>query len=114
MHIDDYHFGSIIIDGETYVSDVLIFSDHIRSEWWRRQGHELHIDDLKCVMQAKPKILIVGTGYYGRLRILPATQQHITKAKIELITEKTTKACQLYNDYDKSKKEVVAALHLTC
>ena len=114
MHIDDYQFGSIVINGQTYTTDVIIFPDRVRSEWWRQEGHKLLIQDLKCIFQAKPKLLIVGTGYYGKVEIPSKTRKHLLEREIDLLAKDTPTACNLYNAHNTSKQPVVAALHLTC
>ena len=45
--IDSYSFGEIVINGKRYTSDVIIFSDSVDDNWWRKSGHLLHKDDLK-------------------------------------------------------------------
>lgn len=114
MRIDAYQFGSIIINGQTYTTDVIVFPDRVRSEWWRQEGHKLLIQDLKCVLQAKPKLLIVGTGYYGKVQIPSTTRDHLSERKIDLIAKDTPTACRLYNTHRTSKQQVIAALHLSC
>ncbi len=56
---------------------------------------------------------MVGTGYSGLLRVLPETKDYLKSKGIELIAERTSKACETYNRLSKSRR-VVAALHLTC
>lgn len=114
MHIDSYEFGKIIINGETYTTDVIILPDRVRDQWWRQQGHSLAIDDLKCIVDAKPTILIVGTGYMDGLRIPRVTHKYLANSNIEVIKKKTQEAVQLYNSLAKTEKNVVAALHLSC
>jgi len=111
--IDSYHFGRIIIDEKEYTSDVIIFPERVKAGWWRLEGHALHIEDVEDVIGEKPEVLIIGTGYAGMMRVLTATRQRLESEGIELIIEKTQRACETYNKLSKSKK-VVAALHLTC
>ena len=44
--IDSYHFGQIMINGENYSSDVIIFPDRVQGEWRRKKGHELGLEDI--------------------------------------------------------------------
>ena len=37
--IESYGFGRMKIDGVTYTSDLIIFADHVKSDWWRIEGH---------------------------------------------------------------------------
>lgn len=111
--IDSYSFGNITINGKSFISDVIIFPDHVKSNWWRREGHQLCVEDIKEVIEERPKILVVGTGRSGAMRILPETRNHLKSNDIELIEEKTDKACKIFNQISSSGK-VIAALHLTC
>jgi hypothetical protein len=114
MLIDEYEFGKIVINGETYHTDVLVFPDRVRDQWWRRKGHELAIEDIKCVLAVLPEVFIVGTGYTGALRIPEETRRQLNKRQIHLIAEKTPTACSLFNSMVKDGRNVVSALHLTC
>ena len=111
--INSYDFGRIIVDGKAYTNDVIIFPDKVKDNWWRKEGHALHIEDIETVVEEKPEVLIVGTGKYGILKVLPETKEYIESKRIELIVEPTDKACEMYNKISKNKK-AVAALHLTC
>ncbi|MCX5800898.1 MAG: Mth938-like domain-containing protein [Candidatus Eisenbacteria bacterium] len=111
--IDSYEFGEIIVDGKSYVSDVIIYPDRIDDKWWRKDGHKLSIEDVKDIMNAKPEMLIVGTGYSGFLEITSRTKRFLETNGVELLAANTKKACQKYNEISKTKR-VVAAFHLTC
>lgn len=113
MVIEAYNFGSITIDGKTFTSDVIVFSDRIDSHWWRKRGHELRIEDLEDVIQEKPDVLVVGMGNSGRMKVLPKTEAQLKSKGIQLIAKPTEDACRIYNKLLKGKK-VIAALHLTC
>ena len=68
--IDSYDFGRIVVDGKAYTSDVIIFPDKVKDNWWRKEGHALYIEDIESVVKEKPEVLIVGTGNYGLLEVL--------------------------------------------
>ena len=111
--IDSYDFGRIVIKGKRYNSDLIVFPDKVRDGWWRKEGHRLHVEDLKDILEAKPEVLVVGTGYSGIMTVPPETRKRIESEGIELITQRTTEACKTFNSLVKSRK-VVAALHITC
>jgi hypothetical protein len=111
--IDSYDFGRIVINGKRYNSDLIVFPDKVRDGWWRKEGHRLHIEDLKDALEAKPEVLVVGTGYSGMMTIPPETRKYVESKGIELIAQRTAEACKTFNRLVKSRK-VVAALHLTC
>ncbi len=111
--IDSYEFGEIIIDGKRYTSDVIIYPDRVKDEWWRKEGHQLSVDDLEDVLDHKPEVIVLGTGNPGMVRILPETEKLIKSKGIMLIAQPTKEACQTYNRICSSRK-AVALLHLTC
>lgn len=113
MKITDYSFGRIVIEGTAYTSDVIIFPDRVYSSWWRKEGHLLQVPDLTEIIAAEVHVLVVGTGYYGAMRIPGETIDYIKSKKIELHSDKTAGAVKLFNEIS-AKKSAVAALHLTC
>lgn len=111
--IDSYQFGSIVVSGKRYTSDVIIFPDRVRDDWQRKTGHQLCLEDIAEVIAENPEVLVVGTGASGIMRVLPEVYGGVDARNIRLIVEATGKACQTYNELCHSQK-VVAALHLTC
>jgi hypothetical protein len=113
MKIEHYSFGTITIDGKSYTSDVIIYPEKIDSSWWRKQGHSLHIVDLKDVIPAGPEILIVGTGHSGAMVVPEETLSYFKSKGIDVHIARTDKAVELFNKFQKNKK-TIAVLHLTC
>ena len=113
MHIDGYVFGRIIIDGKTYTTDVIIYTDRVDSSWWRKEGHYLNKEDLPGIVKAKPDILVIGTGNMGVMQVPESTIKYFEKQGIEVHVEKTGKAVEMFNSMPAGKK-VIGALHLTC
>lgn len=112
--IESYDFGRIMLDGKRYSSDVIIFPDRVRDGWWRKEGHRLHIEDLKEVVEAKPDVLVVGTGYSGLMKVPTEVKQRLEEKGIEVIVQPTRKACETFNQLIQSGRKAVAAFHLTC
>lgn len=113
MKITNYKFGKIGIDGNKYTNDLIIFPNNIKTNWWRDKGHKLQPQDLEEVFEYKPKKLIVGKGYYGFMSISEEVKEKAKEMNIELIGEKSKKACKLFNE-TKNKDNLVFAIHLTC
>jgi len=113
MRITHYSFGRITIDGITYTSDAIIFPGMVDSSWWRKEGHYLQVVDLTDIVDARPSVLIIGTGYHGAMKVPKETIEFIKARGIEVFVERTTRAVELYNE--KSQRVfTIAALHLTC
>jgi hypothetical protein len=109
--IESYDFGRIVIDGRAYTSDVIIFPDRVMDDWWRKEGHALDIEDLKEVIEFRPEILVIGTGYSGIMKVKDKTHEFLESRGIEVIIEKTRKACDVLNSLGAN---AVGAFHLTC
>lgn len=114
MRITSYNFGRIIVDGDPYTNDLLILPDGVRPNWWREEGHELRPSDLEEVLMARPEVLIVGTGYYGRMQVTKEAEEYLRNAGIALEAMETQKACERFNKLAEEGRKVAAALHLTC
>jgi hypothetical protein len=111
--IEMYEFGKIVINGNEYHKDLIVYPDTIESGWWRQQGHSLSVEDIKRVFASHPDVIVIGTGYHGVMDVPSQCRDAITSQGIDLIVEKTTDACHTYNRLAKTHK-VVGAFHLTC
>jgi hypothetical protein len=114
MKIEKYSFGSITIAGKEYTKDVIIFPNKVFSPWWREKGHSLSLKDLKEAIDAKPSLLIIGTGAYGVMHIPDETLKKLKEKNIDTVFVKTGEAVKLYNEKVRDNKNVIACLHLTC
>ena len=113
MHIDNYEFGQIVIDGRTYRQDLLIWPGHIKTDWWRTDSHLLQIADVFEALAAHPQVLVVGAGQPGRMQVDPALAAHLQEQDIELVVKPTREACLVINQLP-GQRRWAAALHLTC
>ena len=113
VKIDFYEFGRAVVEGREYTRDLIIHPDRVDDSWWRREGHQLHVEDLKQAVEGSPEVLVVGTGYYGFMKISRETEDFLEKKGVKLIAQKTGEAVRIYNELA-PRARVVAALHLTC
>ncbi len=110
-------FGEIEIDGQSYDFDVIIDKDKIRkrkkklSKTYRDQyGHTpLSVDE---EIPWGGKRLIVGTGAYGQLPIMPELLDEAEQRDIEVVAVPTKEACKLISE--KTNEKIRAILHVTC
>ena len=110
MKIENYQFGKIKINDKTYTNDLIVFKDKIKDNWWRKEGHLLQVKDLDSVFEKSPKLLIIGTGASGRMKVSDEVKEKLKQKEIEFKILKTKKACKVFNKTNHS----AAALHLTC
>ncbi len=111
--IEEYRFGHLVVDGETYDGDVIILPEKVLGGWWRQKSHSLCADDLKAVFQSMPDVLVVGQGTSSKMKVPAETGDLLREAGIELVAQPTDEACQTYNAL-RQKRRTAAALHLTC
>jgi hypothetical protein len=111
--IESYRFGEIVIDGRRYSNDVIVYPDRVDSQWWREEGHSLSPTDVSEVLQMPPEVLVIGQGSPGRMDVPAETRRQLQDAGMEVIAEPTEQACKTYNRL-RTKRRIVAALHLTC
>ncbi|MCG2789253.1 MAG: MTH938/NDUFAF3 family protein [Actinomycetia bacterium] len=107
--INSYSFGNITIDNQKFTKDLIIFPDHINSNWRRKTGHLLVEADITEILDYKPEVIIIGTGSRGLMKV----DDKVKNLVMELIIKKTAEAVMEYNKINTEKK-TVAALHLTC
>ena len=113
MYIDRYEFGLIVIEGQTFKNDVLIWPGRVKSDWWRQEAHLLQLDDVAEALAADPQVLVVGQGEPGKMQVDPALAAYLQEREVELISRPTREACRVINDLS-GKRRLAAALHLTC
>lgn len=111
--VDSYSFGRIIIDNHSYTSDIILFPDRVYSTWWRKEGHRLCLEDLEEIPFEHYDVFIVGTGFFGAMKVDKDVQAFMKDKGIQLLVEKTKDAVRTYNDIVQQKR-VVGAFHLTC
>jgi len=91
----------------------MIISGRVRASWWRKEGHNLAISDVEEILKEKPEVLVVGTGYSGLMKVQPEVVAQLKKGGTEVIIDRTERACEIFNEFSRSKN-AAAALHLTC
>lgn len=111
--IESYTFGHMVVNGQEYASDIILFPDKIKDSWWRESGHKVCLKDLKDVFKEEPEVLVIGTGFTGLMRVEEEVKDSAQLKGIELIIEKTKKAVERFNTVA-SKKKTIGAFHLTC
>ncbi|SFM94810.1 Mth938-like domain-containing protein [Thermodesulforhabdus norvegica] len=112
--IEDYGFGHMVINGRKYTADLKIISDRVISDWWRREGHRLHIDDITDIIDARPEVVVLGTGAFGFMKVPSEVVDFLEARGIEVVVEKTKEAVKRFNGLKEAGRLVAGAFHLTC
>jgi len=116
MEIRSYRFGSINIDGREYTKDLKIIRGSIVPNWWRKSGHLLQLEDITDIVEARPKVLVVGTGASGLMRIDAGLTEKLEKSGIMVEGSLSAKAVERFNKLlrELGPEKVSLAIHLTC
>jgi hypothetical protein len=114
--IDSYDFGVIVVKGKRYTSDVIVFPEKVVEKWWRKEGHRIYVEDLKEIFSHSPplEVLVIGTGYYGLVKVMPEVEKALKMHGVKLIIQPTGEAHKTFNTLLKSNIFVAGAFHLTC
>ena len=67
MKITNYRFGHIEVGGLAYSSEFIITPEGVQDGAWRKEGHNLAIEDLDTVVAAKPDTLNSHSAIFNQL-----------------------------------------------
>lgn len=119
--IQEYHFGSITIDGKTYNRDVEVRWTGEVLPWQRTTSHIVDVEDVEMALSQNPEVIIIGTGEAGVAQVTEQAQKAIGGKGIKLIIDKTAEAVRSFNIINKEserkdgkKTKAIALFHLTC
>lgn len=110
--IEGYRFGRVLVDGTEQTRDVIVLPRRVISNWWRKEGHALALEDLEDVLGELPARLLVGTGASSQMRPDPDCLERLEERGIEVEVLTTDEAVRRYAGLD--PRTTAAALHLTC
>ena len=112
--IENNAFGSILVDGQNYTTDILIYPDgHVADNWWRKHGHRLAFEDIANLIDTKPEIIVIGSGVYGRMLPESGLEEALKARGIALVMEATGDAIAQFNRL-RAKHKTGGGFHLTC
>jgi hypothetical protein len=111
MRITAFQFGKIMVDGQLYEKDLIIYPDRVSENWWRKEGHNIVVDDIQEILETAPAILVIGTGTRSQVRVSREAMHALLDKQIQVVAYDTNKAIDIFNNLS---EDAVAALHLTC
>jgi hypothetical protein len=118
MELEYPSFGKIIVDGTTYEHDIVVYPSG-RVERRKKEisklkhgtSHKLDPEELKEYLTEDFDVLVVGTGMYGKLSLLPGSRE-LVKEK-EVIELPTGEAVKTFKELQE-KKRILGIFHVTC
>ena len=117
MQVQLLRFGSIEVDGHEYQNDIIIEGGRVRKR--KKKASKPYRDEFgHTPLSADEQLpwggdrLIIGTGAYGSLPIMPQVVEEARRRGVDLTAVPTEDACRLIAGLD--RREVHAVLHVTC
>ncbi|AIF68931.1 hypothetical protein PAP_02515 [Palaeococcus pacificus DY20341] len=117
--IEKVEFGRIWFDGREYKYDIVIYpSGSVErrkkeiSKGKHGTSHKFDPDELREYLKEEFDVLVVGTGMYGALSLLPESRDLVRDK--EIVEKPTPEAIKLFNELRKEEKKVLGVFHITC
>jgi hypothetical protein len=112
--ITEFSFGKIVVNDKTYTNDIKIVNGQVISEWWRKSGHRVGVEDMIDVLATEPEVVVIGKGSPGLLKTTASLKDHLSANHIELIEKKTSMAIEIFNGLFQQGRKVAAGFHISC
>jgi len=111
-------FGSIVIEGRKYRTDVVIFVDGTvkmrRGGFLMFGSHEVKEPELEELSRGQPEVIIADTGTDGAAHIATEAQAWAKANNVTLLVRPSHDAIVRLNELVEQKKKVAALIHITC
>ena len=111
-------FGSITIDGKTYIRDVIIRQDGAIEKRKKKlsskkygTSHKVSRKEAKYIFEQGVQNVIIGTGHEDSVRLSRPAQRYFDKHAVHCILEPTPTAIATFNQLPDPK---VGVFHVTC
>ena len=111
--IDDYKFGSFVINGKEFLGDIKILGNRVK-QWDDRVKHKASFSDMKELLESNPEVIVVGTGNSGYLELDREVKDLILAKRIILYVSQNKEAVRQFNRAYGQNKKVAAIFHSTC
>jgi hypothetical protein len=110
--IEDIAFARLVSAGKVYRSACIVSEKGVNGKWWRKNGMTFSPEDFDSVIESKPEIVILGTGFMNKASVLPETVQRFAATGIELEAVDSATAAARYNELLAKGRRVIGAFHL--
>lgn len=116
--ISGIRWGQITIEGyQEPFRDVKLYPGGARAWDWTETGthHSPGIQpaDVQELLDHGADVVVLSTGFQGRLEVTPETQQMLDAVDVQMIILDSERAVARYNEYQASRL-VGALIHSTC
>jgi hypothetical protein len=74
------------------------------SDWWRKSGHRVDVEDIADILESRPDIVVIGKGSPGLMKTSTHLRESLAANNIVLIEKKTSKAIEVFNKLSQEGK----------
>lgn len=106
LKIDEVAFAKLVCNGKVYRAPLVVYPDRVDGRWWRKDGMAFSPEDFDSVIEAKPEIVVLGTGFSGSVNVLDETKQRFEREGIEYVIDTTPEAVERFNELAESRRTV--------
>ena len=112
--IEACSFGSMVIGGRNFSSDLVIYPDgRVVDNWRRERGHRFSLNDIALLIESEPEVIVAGTGTRGLMKPKAGLAELLSQKNIVFLSAPNQKAMNLYNEKI-IRKKAGACFHLFC
>jgi hypothetical protein len=118
--IEEYKFGQITIDGQTFDRDIQTDWNGETIDWCRQQDHLIEAGDIQSAIEKNPESIVIGTGFEAQAQLAEEARIFIQEKGIKLFVDRTEEAVRTFNILKEDSLEeegrqdrVVGFFHLT-
>jgi len=118
--IKETSFGSITVGKETYHHDIVIELDGAVRKRRKKlskklfgTSHKVSLEEIQDVYEQGGKLLIVGAGQYGNVRLSKEARAYLVEQGCDAILLTTPEALEKWNETE-GKDETIGLFHVTC
>jgi hypothetical protein len=116
-HVTHITWGRVTVDGHGTFKDVKLFPGGARAWDWNETGTEhspgIQPSDIEELLAHGTKVVILGTGMLGRLKVTSETLDMLESRKVRVHVLKSKEAVRVYNEV-RETEPVGALIHSTC
>ena len=119
--ITDVRVGYVKIDGKLQTHDFIIHDDVVTDGDWKRgepgsgNAHIFEVEDIPLSVRQHTRILIIGVGMEGKLKLSHQSLKQLTISDLEVFIVPTDEAADIYNEARRlGKTGVTGAFHVRC
>lgn len=114
--INDFSFGSIVIDNKKYRRDVFIYPDgRVKPRKGGILGDQsIKRNEIERLIEYNTVIIIIGTGTDDYTRLAAEAKNLVKEGKINLAILPSHQTVNDYNELTGQGKKVAKLIHITC